>query len=229
MSPTDRSSDVRGCGGDVAAYALGALDPSEAKAFEAHLETCAACRDELAAYRGVVDALPISAPAHQAPRRLRRRVLSTVRSEARARSGGQRRRRPSLRQPALAVGTVLAVILIAIAAIELSGGKTHTHVYAARVTGSRGSAEVTVTGTQAQLVVHHFPAPAAGKIYEVWLQRRGQAPTPSGALFSVPASGTSAVALPSNLRGVHLVMVTQEPAGGTRAPTRAPIIVAQIS
>jgi anti-sigma factor RsiW len=235
MSSADRSSEGHSCGGDVAAYALGALDPNEAAAFEAHLETCASCRDELAEFRGVVDALPVSAPEHPAPRRLRRRVLSTVRSEARARSRAEAddRRRPglSLRQPALALATVFAVIAITVGVIALAGGggNPRTHVYAARVTGSRGSAEVTVTGNQAQLVVHHFPPPPAGKIYEVWLQHRGQSPIPSGALFGVPASGDSAVALPGDLHGVHLVLVTPEPAGGTRVPTHTPIIIAQIS
>jgi anti-sigma factor RsiW len=232
MNSPDRSSEARGCGGDVAAYALGALEPAEAEAFEAHLETCGVCRDELAAFRTVVDVLPMSAPQHPAPRRLRRRVISTVRREARTRGEQQDRpisERLSLRQPAFALAAVLVVVALTVAALTLSGGKPHTRVYAAQVVGSRGSAEVTVTGNQAQLVVRHFPRPPAGKIYEVWLARRGQAPTPTGALFSVPSSGDSNVALPSDLRGVHLVLVTPEPAGGTRVPTHAPIITAALS
>lgn len=227
MSPTDRNPDARACGGDVAAYALGALEPAEAVEFEAHLETCTICRDELAAFQAVVDVLPMSAPQHTAPRRLRRRVLSTARTEARER-GDQRHRRLSPRQPVFALIAVLAVIAVTVVVITLGGGP-HTRVYAAQVTGSRGRAEVTITGNQAQLVVRHFPPPPAGKIYEVWLARRGKAPTPTGALFSVPSSGDSNVALPSDLRGVHLVMVTAEPAGGTRVPTHAPIITAALS
>ena len=50
------------CGGDAAAYALGALDRQEADAFRAHLESCVVCRDELAAFRPVVDQLPMTAP-----------------------------------------------------------------------------------------------------------------------------------------------------------------------
>jgi anti-sigma-K factor RskA len=229
MNPPDRSSDARACGGDVAAYALGALEPAEAKAFEAHLETCAACRDELAAYQAVVDVLPMSAPQHEAPRRLRRRVLSTVRAEARAR-GDKHPARRSRRQVAVALAAVLVTVVVAVVALAVSGGSSpHTRVYAARVTGSSGSAKVTITGNQAQLVVRHFPPPPAGKIYEVWVARRGRAPTPTGALFSVPASGNSNVALPRDLHGVHLVLVTPEPAGGTRVPTHAPIITAALS
>ena len=86
-----------------------------------------------------------------------------------------------------------------------------------------------MSGNQAQLVLRHFPPPPAGKIYEVWLARGRQAPTPTGALFSVPASGDSRVALPSDLHGVRLVLVTPEPAGGTRVPTHTPIITATLS
>ncbi|WP_018658395.1 zf-HC2 domain-containing protein [Actinomadura flavalba] len=34
---------------DVAAYALGVLEPGDRAAFETHLASCARCRDELAA------------------------------------------------------------------------------------------------------------------------------------------------------------------------------------
>jgi hypothetical protein len=104
---------------------------------------------------------------------------------------------------------------------------TRTRVYAARVTGP-GSAEVRFTGGRAELVVHHFAPPPAGKIYEVWLGRRGQLPAPTSALFSVTANGDGDVEVPGDLRGVDLVMVTPEPAGGTRVPTQPAVIRAQL-
>ena len=60
----------RNCGNDAAAYALGALEPAEAASFARHLETCAVCRDEVAAFALVVDTLPLSAPHHEASRAL---------------------------------------------------------------------------------------------------------------------------------------------------------------
>ena len=50
---------------DLEAYALGALDPAEARAYEAHLGQCGACREGLASYAPVVHALrglPVEAP-----------------------------------------------------------------------------------------------------------------------------------------------------------------------
>jgi len=48
---------------DLALYALDALDPDEARAVQAHLAGCAACRDELDAHRATLGALtPEEAP-----------------------------------------------------------------------------------------------------------------------------------------------------------------------
>lgn len=239
MTPPDHdAAGKRGCGGDVAAYALGALEPHEAEALRAHLETCAICRDELAAFTQVVDALPMSAPQHPVPRRVRRRVLTTVRNEARARSrreGGRRSplaERLSTQRLVVALGAVLAVIALVLVGIEIGGsgaGKPATRVYAAQVTGLPGSAEVRVSSGQAELIVRHFPPPPSGKIYEVWVARQGGVPAPTGALFSVGSSGSSDVALPTDLSGVKLVLVTPEPDGGTRIPTHAPVITARLS
>src|SRR6185437_13184494 len=85
----DRTTDRRECGGDVAAYALGALDASEAEAFRRHLQTCTVCQEELTSFQKVVDELPLSAPRHKAPAALRRKVMRDVNADARAaRRGG---------------------------------------------------------------------------------------------------------------------------------------------
>jgi anti-sigma factor RsiW len=232
MTGNHHSSDTRDCGRDVAAYALSALDPSELEAFRAHLETCAVCRDELAAFERVVEVLPMSVPQHRASKHLRRRIMDAVKLEPRPTLGEQRRRgvtRFSMPRPALALGAALAVLAIALVGLELgTSGSTKTHVYAAEVTG-RGSAEVTVTGSRAELVVRHFSPPPAGEIYEVWLGRPGRAPAPTSALFSVTAGGEGDVDVPGDVRGVKVLMVTPEPAGGSRVPTHPAVIRAQLS
>jgi hypothetical protein len=232
MTGTEHSSDTRDCGGDVAAYVLGALEPGEVEAFQAHLETCVVCRDELVAFQHVVDVLPMSAPQHPAPRRLRRRVIRAVNSEPKHEPA--RGLLPRLAdligpRPGLALGTGLAVLLLAVGGVLIgSSGGTGTRVYAAQVTGS-GTATVKVTGGHAELIVHHFDPPPAGEIYEVWLKRPDQAPAPTSALFSVTAKGEGDVDVPGNLHGVNLVIVTPEPAGGTRVPTHPAVIRAELT
>jgi anti-sigma-K factor RskA len=236
MNGTDTKSSPRPCGEDVAAYALGALDSAEAKAFRAHLETCAVCRDELAAFQQAVDMLPISATRHRSPRLLRRRVLDAVRREPKLELRGERRRRArpllarlSTPRPALALATAVAVVAIAVGAIALgTSPSTTTRVYAAQVTGP-GSAHLILTGSHAELVVRQFAPPPAGKMYEVWTRRPHRAPQPTSALFGVTTSGDADVEVPGDLHGVDQVLVTPEPAGGSRAPTHAPVIQAQLT
>jgi hypothetical protein len=219
------------CGGDSAAYALGALNPAEAEAFRAHLDTCIVCRDELAAFQQVVGVLPMSAPQHRAPRALRRSVMRGVRQEPKPDLQTVRPRpRPWLSwslapRPAAALGLLLVVVVAGVGGLELaSPGAPGTRVIRASV----GQAELRLTGDRGELIVQRLPAPAPGRIYEVWLQRGPHTLSPTKALFSVTAAGTGDVDVPGSLRGVREVLVTQEPAGGSRSPTRAPVIVAPL-
>jgi anti-sigma factor RsiW len=228
MSDKDRIARDRDCGGDVAAYALGALDEAEAETFRAHLQACAVCQDELAAFEQVVNVLPGSAPAYRAPRRLRRRVMSAVAEEPRhGRAPAPRRR--ALPRPVLALGGAFALAVAAVVvviAVGSSGSSPTPRVVNAQVTGS-GSASLRVSRDHAELVVHRFQAPPPGQIYEVWLQRgKTGAAVPTKALFSVNDAGDADVEVPGNLQGVTQVMVTREPAGGSPKPTHAPVISA---
>ena len=60
---------------DIPAYALGALDPAEANALRSHLETCAICRAEMAAYQSVAQDLLLTAAPKEPSARLRRELL----------------------------------------------------------------------------------------------------------------------------------------------------------
>ena len=235
-TPNDPEHTRGGCGLDVTAYALGALDPAEAEAFAAHLETCPMCRQELAEFEAVVATLPMSVPQHTAPDSLRRRVLDTVQQESREAAPARQSRAPrwnwrTLPRPALALGAAVAVLALVVLGGLVLGPSAgpRTRVYAAQVTGATGTAQVKVTGGHAELVLRHFSPPPSGKIYEVWVARPHQSPQPTSALFSVTSQGNSDVAVPANLRGVNVIMVTPEPAGGSRVPTHSPIIVARLA
>ena len=236
MNDRDRTPQSRECGGDVAAYALGALDAAEAEAFLRHLDTCAVCRDELASFQEVVTALPMSAPRHRASPELKRRVLRAIDDEPapagaprRAARGRARASRWVLPRPALAFSTALAVAVLAFVVVSLtSSSSPATRVIQAKVTG-QGTAQLRIARGQGELVVHHLSPPPAGKIYEVWVQRGKAAPSPTKALFSVTAAGDGQVGVPGSLHGVSLVMVTPEPAGGSKVPTHAPVISASLT
>jgi anti-sigma factor RsiW len=216
------------CGEDVAAYVLGALEPDEAEAFRAHIADCAACREEVAELEQVTAALPPAGAMYAVPKDLKRRVMHDVRAnpkqptERRAELAG-----PLLRGPLLVWSGALAAVLVAvIVAVALtSGGSSATKV----IQASAGNAELRITGGHGDLVVHRLPQLSAGRIYEMWVQRGGAAPAPTGTLFAVRSNGTASVGVPGSLNGVSAVLVTDEPAGGTLAPTSAPVIVARLS
>ena len=226
------------CGGDAAAYVLGALEPQEAEAFSRHLDTCVVCRDEVAAFQHSANALAMAPPQHRAPRGLKRRVMRAVReSDADAQAQGAPARRPRrfgsglfVARPAVAGLAALAVVVIVVGAIIVgSNGSSGTRTITAAVTGSPGTAQLSVSGGHGQLVMRNFPQPATGHIYELWELRSGaKAPQPTGTLFSVNSGGAGNVGVPGGLHGVSKVLVTQEPAGGSLAPTTAPVIVASL-
>jgi anti-sigma-K factor RskA len=227
----DPMAGTHDCGDDAAAYVLGALEPEEADSFRARLDTCDGCRHELATLQQAADALPMAAVQYQVPRGLRRRVLAEVHADARAAERQRRRRsRPSLTllpRPALAGAALAAIALAVFGGVELaSSGSTGP---ARVIQASVGHAQLRLAGSSAELIVHRLPQPRPGRIYEVWLKRPGAAPAPTRALFGVTTKGDADVAVPGKLHGGDEVMVTQEPAGGSRAPTTQPVIVAQLT
>lgn len=224
------------CGTEAAAYALGALEPEEADAFRRHLATCVICQDEVAALRGVADALALAAPQLRPPPELRGRVMRAARAEPRSAGAGQTahtgpwrpRPRPALARAVLATGLAVVLALAVLGAVKLFAGSPVSQTINASVIGSSGRAELQRSDGRADLIVNDFPPPPPGHVYEVWLKRAGSAPTPTRALFSVTAAGAGEVAVPGNLRGVGEVLVTPEPDGGSQTPTHAPVIVTQL-
>ena len=225
MSGDDRIANGHRCGEDAAAYVLGALEPDEAQAFRAHLADCAACQKEVAEFEQIAGALPESAARYQVPKDLRRRVLAEVRATPKAQAAPRTTPARSWR-PAVAWAGAFAVVVIAvIVAFALSSGGSSTRT----IQASTGSAELRIAGGHGDLIVHRLPQLPAGRIYQMWVQRGTATPRPTGTLFGVTPSGSATVGVPGSLDGVSAVMVTQEPAGGTPAPTTAPVVVARVT
>ena len=98
----------------------------------------------------------------------------------------------------------------------------------ASTTWPGSTATLQIHGDSGDLVLARMPAAPPGKVYEVWLKRGNHAPEPTNALFGVTRAGSASVDLPGNLHGVTQMMVTPEPAGGSPAPTHAPVVVANL-
>ncbi len=224
---------------DAAAYVLHALDETEARSFGEHLAACPACREEVAQLQSVADALAAGVPRATVPPGLGARIMAPVYAEAellraaghdadRVAPARSARRRGLV--PALAAVLALGVGLLIGALAINTGSSERTEVIRAVVVspGHRATADLREVGAHVQLIVEGMPAPPPGRIYEVWLERGAAAPEPTDVLFSVTRSGEGSVGVPGNLRGISHVLVTDEPLGGSRKPTRTPVIVAKV-
>ncbi|HEY2477367.1 MAG TPA: anti-sigma factor [Solirubrobacterales bacterium] len=83
---------------EVAAYAIGALDPERVAELERHLEDCGRCQEELRWLSPAVRALPEAVERQAPPPRLKERLMAEVRADA-AKSSGAGDERPAAREP----------------------------------------------------------------------------------------------------------------------------------
>jgi anti-sigma factor RsiW len=222
---------------DLAAYLLGALEPAEVSELERHVEDCVHCRQELQWLAPAARVLPEAVVRLEPPPGLRRRLLTEVRADAapaRERRGvGARLRDLHLgsagRRPLIGFAAVaLVVAAIAGYAIGNRGGGTSTSPVTTFHSGQAPGvvAEVRREGAAGELWLADVRPLPDGRVLEAWVRRRGTV-EPVEALFAPDRKGEASTNL-GDLRGVDLVMVTVEPAGGTRAPTNAPITSVRI-
>jgi anti-sigma factor RsiW len=222
-------------GGDAAAYLLGAMSELERQAFERHLETCVACREELERLRPAAEALPRSVTPVGPPDSLKRSVMETVASEAPAPAPRRRLRDrlPSLvsRGPVVAWVSASFLLLVglgfgALGATLLSGehGRTiSAKTDSVRVPEATGSLTVSSDASEGAILrVHGMPSLSRRETYQVWVQRKGEVVAQS--IFNVGPNGDGAGAVPDDLEGAEAVLVTREPAGGSRAPSGRPMV-----
>jgi anti-sigma-K factor RskA len=219
---------------DASAYVLGALDEQETDRYRRHLATCAVCRREVAELRPAVDLLATTSPAVPAPPELHDRLMAVVNSEAELlKAAGHEADRPPARRSrwrprpiAMLAGAAALALGVAVGALVIdtgSGAGPTRQVQGVAPPGAR--AVLRQSGGRSELDVADLAPPPSGRIYQVWVQRGGQNPVATDALFDV-AHGHATVSVPGSLNGVRQVMVTAEPTGGnvTGVPSAQPII-----
>ncbi|MFL5959131.1 MAG: anti-sigma factor domain-containing protein [Gaiellaceae bacterium] len=196
----------------TAAYALDALDPDEAEAYERHLSQCEDCREHLAGLQESAASLAYATVAPAPPARLRASILDAAAAE----------RSNVVPLPQRAWGRRgLAVAAAAAACVAVGLGVSLTQSNQTRVF----SVVVSRNGT-ATLHISGLSSAPDGKTYEAWvIPAGGQGrPRPAG-LFA--GGGSTTVHLRGTVPQNAVVAVTRERAGGVPAPTSAPIFSAR--
>lgn len=193
---SDRQGGLTGsCGrqGDLAAYVLGALEPAERSAFEAHLPSCERCRAESTEFAGLpgllgrlsaADAAAVSTPEPADDEAALNRLLAHVAARRRA-----RRRRNLL-------SVAAAVVLLAGAGAGIAAGVSGSAGGGREISATQGAVHATV----------RLDGSAAGT--EIALDLQGVRPDEHCRLVAVAKDGSTAdagswVARYDGWAGVH--------------------------
>jgi len=180
---------------ELEAYALGALDRSDAERVADHLAACASCRTEAVSLAEVVGVLPDTVAIREPRPALRERILSSAKLEARgpARKASRRWSLGMVRPSRVAVaGLAAAVIVLAAANVDAyqrttavaaqrdqlygffetirQGGREWYMVGKGDFAGAGGTLyDPRAEGKQSFVLFHDLPPIPAGKILTVWL------------------------------------------------------------
>lgn len=224
---------------DLAAYALGVLDASEREPVDRHLDDCATCRAEVRAFAETAWTIAQTA-ALDTPTGLRDAIVGRAERDLRPLAGSRRSTVlgplvAMLRRPIpVAVPLALAFLLV-VSLVGLAGARRDADGYAtalagvasARVvplvgsdTALRGSVVLPASGAPAYLILD-LPAAPSGKTWAAWVLN-GEKPIAAG--LSDHRTGVITLFLTAPLGTGDGVAVTLEPAGGSLAPTSAPVL-----
>jgi anti-sigma-K factor RskA len=207
----------------TAAYALDALEPDEARAYEQHLAGCERCREELASLQAAAGSLAFAAdPASPSPD-LRARILAAARDER----PNVVPLRPRRANPLAAVAAVAACAAVALGVwnvlLRNDLNESRAALRGVPLTGAAGSVVVGSDGSGALVVSNLTPAPA-GKTYEAWVIADGKT-LPAGTFAG--GGHTIVFRLTRALPAGAVVAVTLEPSGGVDSPTSKPFITSK--
>ena len=223
---------------DVAAYVAGLLDGEAARAFEAHLATCARCQAEARELEPTATLLAGAAgPLPAPPPELAARTLLAVQQADRTPEHPRRgrsvarpwRERLAWRPLALAGAAAFALLAVTLIAGDRRGSTPDVEVVATLRAPGGQSAAVSVTKTGIGRVIRFntrdLPILPTGQYYELWWvgpgDRRGRPNRISAGTFHPDEQGRSQVQFaaavdPARYRGIA---VTAEPGDGDPAPT----------
>lgn len=219
-----------------AAYALGALEPDEARAVRDHLATCTQAHAELRSLLGADAVLAMSLEPVEPSPALRERVMASIERTVQERApvvrptaGAEPPRRgwldwlsPRVARP-LAVAAVVALLAVGAWGVTLQSQLAERDralravadaiadgETAFRVEGSAGRGYVVDTpGSGAALVVAELAALPADRIYELWLLDAAGTPVAVGTFRPTDAE-VAVVSLERDLAGYMTFAVTVE-------------------
>jgi anti-sigma-K factor RskA len=221
----------------LAPYLLGSLDETEHEAFETHLLECDECQAEMADLEPGLSALAYS-NAVAPPPKLKEEVLSAlpdVQQDAAPLARAADRSWTALLLPVAAI-VVLVVGFLAIFSSDpieqITGAPDAIAVALVPSDAFPGNppatAQVVFSPEEQGAVIEitGLASPSGSNVYEMWLIG-SDGPEPAGT-FTPDAAGTVLVQVEGDAEPGLVVGITEEPAGGSEAPTGDVLLSAEL-
>jgi anti-sigma-K factor RskA len=237
----------------LAAYALDAVEPEEIARIQALLDEQPDLRATLAELRATANQLPYALPEAAPSPSLRQRVLDhAIGRTRRPPFGASRPGRVRGWLLALGGAAAVAVVAAAIAWAQLGGAQAELarmQEQVARARAETGAAQATAqaaqqviaqlqgtghgtmlrTNTGETVLVVQLPLPRPGRTYQLWRIQGNKAPASAG-LLTVNQQGYGSIVMAPGQQpqSGEVVAVTDEPGGGSAAPTTKPLISGEV-
>ncbi len=222
-------------------YSLDCLETEAAMRVAHHLTACAQCREELAAFRAVVEHLALAVPDVKPPDGLKHKVLRAIQSEIRPQfaplplRGWWRRLQNFFHSiapaPAWNLASIVLIVGLGIAtALFWQRASSLEQLYLTQdfhmvklqcthiVPEAAGQLVMSKDGEIGALSVAHLPELGAEQVYQVWLTQNGE--RLNGGTFTVNAQGYGVLKITSPQSGLDCgIHLTIEPEQGSGQPT----------
>lgn len=217
------------------AYALHSLDDDEAAQVARHLDTCADCREELAAYEAVSDSLPLAMTEITPSAALKDQLFVQIREQPEevpkattastsiAQSIHNWFTGSSWRPVAVGLGIVVLILSILLwQQLSFSNSVRFEQFVMTSTDAAPDATGLIIMGEDGEfgtLVVDRLPVLGDEQEYQLWLIKNGE--RTDGGVFSVYKTGYQTIRIhgPDPLASYTSFGVTVEPAGGSEQPT----------
>lgn len=220
---------------DLAAYALGALEPDEVATVEEHLKGCEECQALFDEYLQTTALLPMALDITSPPAGAGERLLATARASATVETETPHRAErigtPSTPWKLIAAASLLLAMILGGTLIWTLAGDDDDSMPGdgERVVALSGSPDAPEASGHlildesdewAMLIVANLPAIQPGRAYQFWFVAP-DGERVSGAVFNPGPEGGAVVEIdvPENVGDYERIGVTEEPEGGSEGPT----------
>lgn len=215
---------------NIPAYALGALDPTEAELVGAHIASCSECQAELMQYQRTTEQLGLAVGENTPSAEIKARLFAQIESESQPKpqKGPAFWQRWFSQRPAFALVSMGLVLILAVSNLLLWNQVQNFRSQAFKVINlsatefmpdAAGMIVISADGKYGTLVASGLAALPQDQQYQLWLIKDGE--RTSGGVFSVPGSGYAALKVysPQPLVNYDDFGITIEPFGGSSGPT----------